>query len=309
MTRANVIRVVVCAGGLGTRIAGWAQYIPKEFYPADGRPGIVHLLEEISALGPAEVVIVCHPYYNAFTTWARTALSPDGHDSYQRAARLPAMASPTDGLTISFISQHGPYADITSVLNGASYLASPEDLHVAFADNIYRGPNPLLALQAAPPNCPAVLARAYQPELAASRGVIATRSQDGQLLMIDLTEKPAPHAARALERRYGTANLRLLEGRARLTAGFISFARSHRVPAGTEPKLALALAAYARTHPVFVTNTSAQVIDLGTRQAAGQRAAPDNSGTEDLQCGPDCPPSTRHPATLPRHGTPASATT
>ena len=39
-----------------------ARYIPKEFYPVDGRPGIVHLLEEIAALGPAEVVIVCHPY-------------------------------------------------------------------------------------------------------------------------------------------------------------------------------------------------------------------------------------------------------
>ena len=67
--------------------------------------------------------------------------------------------------------------------------------------------------------------------------MIATRSQDGQLLMIDLTEKPAPYAARALERRYGTANLRLPEGRARLIDDFISFARSHRAPAGTEPKL------------------------------------------------------------------------
>jgi UTP-glucose-1-phosphate uridylyltransferase len=47
MTQAKVIRVVVCAGGLGTRIAGWARYVPKEFYPVEGRPGIVHLLEEI----------------------------------------------------------------------------------------------------------------------------------------------------------------------------------------------------------------------------------------------------------------------
>jgi UTP-glucose-1-phosphate uridylyltransferase len=264
MTRAKVIRVVVCAGGLGTRIAGWARYIPKEFYPVEGRPGIVHLLEEISALGPAEVVIVCHPYYDTFTTWARAALSPRGHDSYQHAARLPAPASPTAGLTVSSITQHGPYADITSVLNGASYLASREDLYIAFADNLYRGPSPLLALQAAPPSCPAILARAYQPEPAASRGVIAARRQGGHLLMIDLAEKPAPHTARALERRYGTANLLLLEGRTRLTAGFIGFARSYRAPAGTEPKLALALAAYARTHPVFVTKTSAQVIDLGT---------------------------------------------
>ena len=40
------------AGGLGTRVHGWARFIPKEFYPVDGRPGITHLLEEIAALGP-----------------------------------------------------------------------------------------------------------------------------------------------------------------------------------------------------------------------------------------------------------------
>jgi UTP-glucose-1-phosphate uridylyltransferase len=128
MTRTEVTRVVVCAGGLGTRMSSWARYIPKEFYPVDGRPGIVHLLDEIAALGPAEAVIVCHPYYDAFTSWARAALSQDGHDSYHHAARLPAAASPAAALTVSFITQHGPYADITSVLNGASYLAPHEDL-------------------------------------------------------------------------------------------------------------------------------------------------------------------------------------
>ena len=87
------------------------------------------------------------------------------------------------------------------------------------------------ALQAAPPGCPAVLARPYQPELAASRGVIATRHHQGQLLMLDLAEKPAPDAARALEQRYGTSNLLLLEGRARLTAGFIRFAPGYQTPA------------------------------------------------------------------------------
>ncbi len=272
MTRTDATHVVVCAGGLGTRIARWARYIPKEFYPVDGRPGIVHLLEEIAALGPAEVVIVCHPYYDAFTSWARAALSQGGHDSYHHAARLPAAALPLAALTVSFITQDGPYADITSVLNGAGYLGSDEDLYVAFADNLYRGDNPLLALHAAPPGCPAVLARPYQPELAASRGVIAARRQEGRLLMLDLAEKPAPDAARALERRYGTGNLLLLEGRARLTAGFIRFAPGYQAPAGTEPKLALAIAAYARTHPVVVTTTSSQVIDLGMTNP--QAAAP-----------------------------------
>jgi UTP-glucose-1-phosphate uridylyltransferase len=44
-------RVVVAAGGLGTCVAGWSRYLPKEFLPVAGRPGIVHILEEISALG------------------------------------------------------------------------------------------------------------------------------------------------------------------------------------------------------------------------------------------------------------------
>lgn len=77
-----------CAGGLGTRIASWARFIPKEFYPVGGRPAIVHLLEEIAQAGPADVVIVCHPYYRVVTQWASIALSQPGHDHYTRAARL-----------------------------------------------------------------------------------------------------------------------------------------------------------------------------------------------------------------------------
>jgi hypothetical protein len=30
----------------------------------------VHLLDEIARSGPADVVIVCHPYYETFTGWA-----------------------------------------------------------------------------------------------------------------------------------------------------------------------------------------------------------------------------------------------
>jgi UTP-glucose-1-phosphate uridylyltransferase len=51
-------RAVVCAGGLGTRTASWSRYIPKEFFPVAGRPGILHLLEEITHLGQAEVAVI-----------------------------------------------------------------------------------------------------------------------------------------------------------------------------------------------------------------------------------------------------------
>jgi len=269
VTGGGATQVVVCAGGLGTRVAGWSRYIPKEFYPFRGRPGIVHLLDEIERSGPADVVIVCHPYYAAFTAWARTALSHDGHDQYARAARLTPPASDAGGLTVSFITQRGSYADLTSVLNGADHLAARGDLYVAFADNLYPGASPLTALREAPPGQPAVLGRAYQRELTAIHGVLAVTRDQGELLIKELAEKPGPAAVTRLERRYGTSRLLLLEGRARLTAGFIRFARRYHPPAGTEPKLALALAAYAHAHPVTVITTSSQVIDLGSSPACG----------------------------------------
>ena len=256
---------MVCAGGLGARVADWTRYLPKEFYPVGGRPAIVHLLEEIAALGPAQVTVVCHPYYERFTAWARTAFSQDCHASYSRAARRRDPPPPAAALALSFITQRGPYADITSVLNGADHLACREDLFVAFADNLYPGSNPLLALRAVAPGCAAVLARPYQRGEATSRGVVIVRRDNGRWLMLGLAEKPRPETALVLERRYGPANLRLLEGRARLTADFVRFASAYQQPAGTEPKLALAVAAYARTHPVIVITTTSQVIDLGTR--------------------------------------------
>jgi UTP-glucose-1-phosphate uridylyltransferase len=263
VTATAVTRVVIAAGGLGTRVSAWSRYLPKEFYPVAGRPGITHLLDEISALAPAEAVVVYHPYYEPFVAWARHALSQRGHDRYLRAAKLQGDPSLPSGVALSFIPQRGPYADITSVLNGADHLAAAGGLYVVFADNLYPADNPLLALRAAPPDHVAVLARAYQREMAASRGVIAVIHHDGLLLVSELAEKPDLLAAQLLERRYGTANLFLLEGRARLTPALISRARIQRSPVGAEPKLALAIAAWARTHPVVVIPTSSHVIDLG----------------------------------------------
>ena len=67
--------VVIAAGGLGTRVHGWARFIPKEFYPVGGRPGLMRLLEEIADLGPARAVIVYHPYYEQFARLEPTRCS------------------------------------------------------------------------------------------------------------------------------------------------------------------------------------------------------------------------------------------
>lgn len=269
-------QVIVAAGGLGTRVQQWARYLPKEYLPVAGRPGIVDVLEEIAALSPARVVIVYHPYYEAFVTWTRQVLSPVGLGQYLRAAGRSGTDELVPDVQVDFIAQHGPYADLTSLINGVDHLSAaanspPHELgpmFLVFCDNLYPGTNPLLALRDAPAGV-AVLARPYKRELVGHRGVITTTTmRSGYRQMTGLIEKPGPEQARLVESAHGAANLLLLEGRARLTPGFVEFARAHPCSAGAEAKLALTLADYARTHPVHVLPVTADVIDLGASESA-----------------------------------------
>jgi len=272
MTGEPRAQVIMAAGGLGTRVQQWARYLPKEFLPVAGRPGIVHVLDEIAALSPARVVIVYHPYYEAFVTWTRQVLSPAAHGQYLHAAGRPGPGELVPDVQVDFVAQHGPYADLTSLINGTDHLnaatdppGEPGPVFMAFCDNLYPGPNPLLALRDVPPGV-AVLARPYQRHLAGHRGVITTTVTGGHHRMTGLIEKPSPEQARLLEATHGAANLLLLEGRARLTSSFVDFARTHPRAPGAEAKLALTLAAYARTHTVHVLPVAADVIDLGTSE-------------------------------------------
>jgi UTP-glucose-1-phosphate uridylyltransferase len=269
--------VVVAAGGLGTRVHGWAQFIPKEFYPVGGRPGIVRLLEEIAGLGPARVAVVYHPYYEQFAAWSRQVLSGDGHDRYARQAGLDIPAAVPPDVTISLISQQGAYGDLTSVINGADCLAARDSLYVAFADNLYTGPAPLPLLCAAFGDDVTVLASSYRPALAPSRGILITSPGPGTepRQVKALIEKPDPAQARALEEEHGTGSLLMLEGRARLTAPFLRFARSrqHTAP-GSEPKLSVAIGAYAREHQVIAVPAPGDVIDLGTPELPSSADTP-----------------------------------
>jgi UTP-glucose-1-phosphate uridylyltransferase len=268
MTARQVTQVVVCAGGLGTRVAPWAQHIPKEFHPVAGRPGILHLLDELAALAPARVVVVHHPFYEPFIAWAKGTLGHGGLDAYQRAAGVPRTDLPLhDQLDLQFIPQKGRYADVTSVINGADHLRAIDDLFVAFADTLYPHDNTSLALAAVPTGHTAVLVRPYHPVEAGHHGVVVSSRLDGDLVVAELVEKPLRDRARELEDEYGKSNLWLLEGRARLSGKFVDHLRGARMKTDAEPKLSLAIGRYADREPVRLIVTHSAVTDLGSSAA------------------------------------------
>jgi UTP-glucose-1-phosphate uridylyltransferase len=244
-------------------MAAWAQHIPKEFQPVAGRPGILHLLDEFTALAPARIILVYHPFYERFIAWAKMTLGRGGLAAYQRAAGLPATDLPLhEQLDLTFVAQRGRYADITSVLNAVEHL-EPGDVFIAFADNLYPYDNPALALARAPAGRTAVLVRPYRREEAATRGVIVSRYHDGEQVVSNLVEKPSASVAARLETKHGHDCLWLFEGRARLSWSLIRKLGDWQMRPGTEPKLSLAIRDHARDESIVVVPTHSGVFDLG----------------------------------------------
>ena len=262
--------VIIAAGGLGTRVHPWSRFIPKEFFPVDQRPGILHLFDEIRAVGPANAYFVYHPYYEPFIGWIRHLLS-GGIAQYDAAVHrlgsdrwIPAFS--LDGVHVEFIPQDGPYADLSSVLNGAG-LVSSERFLVVFADNLYIDANPLNALWNGESAHPKVLVRRFCPTEVERRGVIvAPWERDGRRVL-EVVEKPTPRAALALARQWGEDNLFMVEGRFLLTRDFVANVVPNSCRAVGEPKLSLAIGDYAREHPVEVVVTTSRVTDLAAQHS------------------------------------------
>ncbi|MGW2594849.1 hypothetical protein ACWCXC_31915, partial [Streptomyces sp. NPDC001515] len=109
--------VVIAAGGLGTRVGSWSPYLPKELRPVHGRPGLAHIVDEVTTLGSKQAVVVHHPYYTALIGWTRQVLIPGALAQYHRLTdQTPPSPVPGEDLQLDFIAQHGRYADVTSVL-------------------------------------------------------------------------------------------------------------------------------------------------------------------------------------------------
>ncbi|MFD7896941.1 hypothetical protein [Streptomyces sp. NPDC059743] len=256
--------VVIAAGGLGTRVGDWSLFLPKEFRPVQGRPGLVHVLEEAAALGAQRAVVVHHRYYAPLINWTRQVLAPGAVARYQElAGQTGGPRPPIEDLRVVFIPQYGRYADITSALNGAQHLRS-EHISLAFADNIDPSHNALSTLAtAATPGTPAVLASPFDVQAATSHGVIICAGTGPVRTMTELIEKPNPALAAQLAAHHGPDKLRLLQGRLHLTPELLRHLATTLHRTSTEPKLSLALAAYARRNRVDVVTSTSPMIDLG----------------------------------------------
>ncbi|MDH6107957.1 hypothetical protein [Kitasatospora sp. MAP12-44] len=264
MKTQNSTAVVIAAGGLGTRVAGWSTFMPKEFRPVEGRPGIVHVLQEAEAGGAQRAVVVHHPYYIGLADWASQVFGPGGTARYRQLAKQAAGQQQPLGLRVNFVPQRGRYADVTSALNGSEYLRTGT-IGLVFSDNVDTTHQAMAELVAATdPAMPAVLTSPFDINRASSHGVVVCTGSGPVRAMAGLVEKPEFITAARLVAEHGLDNLRLLQGRMRITPPLLHhLAATVRHAGRLEPKLSLGLASYARHHRVQVVTSTTAMVDLG----------------------------------------------
>ncbi|MFC5668336.1 sugar phosphate nucleotidyltransferase [Kitasatospora misakiensis] len=263
MKTQNSTAVVIAAGGLGTRVAGWSTFMPKEFRPVEGRPGIVHVLQEAEAGGARRAVVVHHPYYAGLASWSAQVFGPGGTARYQQLAQQSG-SQQSSGLHVDFIAQRGPYADVTSALNGSSHLRTG-DICLVFSDNVDPAHRALAELvDATDPTYPAVLTSPFDITRASTHGVVVCTGTGPVRTMAALVEKPDFTSAARLVADHGVDRLRLLQGRMRITSPLLHhLAATARHARRAEPKVSLGLASYARNHRVQVVTSTVPMVDLG----------------------------------------------
>ncbi|MFD0351716.1 hypothetical protein ACFQ0M_47825 [Kitasatospora aburaviensis] len=147
-------------------------------------------------------------------------------------------------------------------------LRPPAHRHrlLLFADNVDPSHTALARLlDATDPDHPAFLAAPFSISGAQSHGVVICSGSGTVRTMAGLVEKPGAQQAARLADEHGADNLRLLQGRGRITPDLLHHlaATSRHASTHIEPKLALALAAYARRRPVQIVTSSAAMVDLG----------------------------------------------
>jgi UTP-glucose-1-phosphate uridylyltransferase len=257
--------VIIAAGGLGTRINEWARFIPKEFLPIGNQPGVVHLLEEVSALGPSNTYFVHHPYYERFIDWINYLLHDGGLQTYEAALGAQGKtARPVKfkDIDMHFVPQSHSYSDVGAVFSCLKQVNN-KPVYVVFADMLYLPVQPLKLLQKAARRDPLVMGRPFDMGNVANQGVIVTRKEPNGQRIIDIVEKPSKIRARKIVGEYGEQNLFMLEGRFWFTPEFIESIVLEDCLKNGEPKLAYALRNYARVKPAYVVPMEAKLTHFG----------------------------------------------
>jgi len=192
---------VVPVAGLGTRFLPATKAVPKEMLPIVDRPAIQYIVEESVRSGIGDVLLVTASGKSSIEDHfdrridLEVALSDKG-----RGADLAEVRRLTELATIHAVRQPEPLGLGHAVLMAADHVGD-ESFAVLLGDDLLEPDSTFLARMVAAHERTGVavvaLMRVEDPERLAQYGVVDATpgEQDGEVLIRDLVEKPAPGTA------------------------------------------------------------------------------------------------------------------
>lgn len=193
---------VVPVAGLGTRFLPATKVVPKEMLPVVDRPAIQYIVEEAVHNGIEDVLLVTAAGKSAIEDHfdrrldLEAALAEKGRD-----ADLAEVRGLADLATVHAVRQHEPLGLGHAVLMAAGHVDEDESFAVLLGDDLLEPDSTFLSRMIAAHERTGVavvaLLRVEDPERLAQYGVVAAEpgEREGEVLVHDLVEKPAPGTA------------------------------------------------------------------------------------------------------------------
>lgn len=199
----TVVRTaVIPVAGLGTRFLPATKAVPKEMLPIVDRPAIQYIVEEVARSGIDDVLLVTalgkpsiEDHFDRRID-LEVALEEKGRDA--ELAEIRALA---DLVTVHAVRQPEPLGLGHAVLMAAGHVAADESFAVLLGDDLLEPDSTFLARMVAAHERTGVavvaLLRVEDPEQLALYGVVdaVPGEHEGEVLIRDLVEKPAPGTA------------------------------------------------------------------------------------------------------------------
>lgn len=239
---------VVPVAGLGTRFLPATKAVPKEMLPVVDRPAIQYIVEEAVHNGVEDVLLVTAAGKSAIEDHfdrrldLEAALAEKGRD-----ADLAEVRGLADLATVHAVRQHEPLGLGHAVLMAAGHVDEDESFAVLLGDDLLEPDSTFLSRMIAAHERTGVavvaLLRVEDPDRLAQYGVVAAEpgEREGEVLVHDLVEKPAPGTA--------PSDLAVI-GRYVLPGAVLGALRGTRPGSGGEIQLTDALRTLAAQRPL-----------------------------------------------------------
>lgn len=255
-----MLKAVIPAAGVGTRLLPVTKVVPKEILPLVDRPSLQYVIEEAAASGIRDVALVVSPGKKALVDYFRPAPKLEGwlrgKGKTELAGQLEALARLA---RVSSVLQRRPLGLGHAVLCAEKFVGR-HPFAVMLPDDIFDAPVPCLAEMVRlwdRFHAPVISLAEVKREEVSSYGIVRARRVSSRVVRIeDMVEKPRPeHAPSCLG----------IVGRYVLPPEVFPAIRATRPGWGGEIQLTDGLRALLRRGPVYGLVHRGRRLDMGSR--------------------------------------------